>query len=430
MQAFSIIFEGRVPTLDGNSFIHLHNSSDTLRSDTDTHADTDANCNTHADTHADPVPRTIQFSATDYSFSEGTGGATITITRTGNTTGTATVDYATVDNPAAVRCDTINGTAYARCDYATTVDTLRFAAGETEKNFMIPLVDDVHIEGSETIQLRLSNPAGATLGPQSTATLTIVDNDAGASANPIFSSPFFVRMQYLDFLSREPEADGLAAWLRVLNGCSDVHGNPACDRLLVSSSFFRSQEFQLKGYFVYLFYKVSLNRRPLYDEIISDMRGVTGQTPEEVYAKKAAFTNALAARQEFRNAYDGLTNTAYVDALLGRYSLASITTPDPANPDGANVVTLTKNDLVSRLNAQTLTRAQVLRALVQSREVDAAEYNGAFVAMQYYGYLRRAPEEDGYQAWLRVINANPTDARIMVNGFMNSVEYRLRFGTP
>jgi len=67
---------------------------------------------------------------------------------------------------------------------------------------------------------------------------------------------------------------------------------------------------------------------------------------------------------------------------------------------------------------------------VQNREVDRAEFNGAFVAMQYYGYLRRTPEEEGYQAWLRYLNANPTDFRTMVNGFMNSPEYRLRFGQP
>ena len=78
----------------------------------------------------------------------------------------------------------------------------------------------------------------------------------------------------------------------------------------------------------------------------------------------------------------------------------------------------------------TLTRALVLRAVVQSDEVGAAEYNSAFVAMQYYGYLRRAPEPGGYRAWLDTINANPADSRSMVNGFMNSEEYRLRFGRP
>jgi hypothetical protein len=65
---------------------------------------------------------------------------------------------------------------------------------------------------------------------------------------------------------------------------------------------------------------------------------------------------------------------------------------------------------------------------VQSSEVEAAEYDGAFVAMQYYGYLRRTPEEEGYQAWLRYLNARPTDYRTKVNGFMDSTEYRLRFG--
>ena len=56
--------------------------------------------------------------------------------------------------------------------------------------------------------------------------------------------------------------------------------------------------------------------------------------------------------------------------------------------------------------------------------------NGAFVAMQYYGYLRRTPEPEGYQNWLNYLNAHPTDFRTMVNGFVNSFEYRLRFGRP
>ncbi len=62
--------------------------------------------------------------------------------------------------------------------------------------------------------------------------------------------------------------------------------------------------------------------------------------------------------------------------------------------------------------------------------MDAVEYNGAFVAMQYYGYLRRAPEEGGYQNWLNHLTSHPGDFRTMINGFMNSIEYRLRFGQP
>jgi hypothetical protein len=215
----------------------------------------------------------------------------------------------------------------------------------------------------------------------------------------------------------------------VLNNCSDVNNNPLCDRLIVSAAFFGSPEFQLKGYFVYRFYKLAFNRLPNYTEIVTDMRAVTGQTPAEVFQKKAAFSNAFAQRAEFTAAYPGSQTPAqYVSALMGRYSLTQITTPDPAAPDGTNKVTLTTAQLTTQLSGGTLTRAQVLRAIADSDQVLSLEFNQAFVAMQYYGYLRRAPETAGYNAWLTYLNAHPTDSRTMVNGFMNSIEYRLRFG--
>jgi hypothetical protein len=363
------------------------------------------------------VSSSIQFSASNFSASEGAVSATVIVTRTGATSGSASVDVATVDDLAAVRCDAINGTAYARCDYATSVDTLTFAPGETAKTFTIPLIDDVFVEGNETVQLRLTSPTGATLGGQNLSTVTITDNDAGGASNPIFNSSFFVRLQYLDFLSREPDVAGFNAWLGVLNNCSDLNN-------------FGSQEFQLKGFFVYRLYKLAFNRLPAYGELIPDMRAVTGQTSAEVFLKKAAFTNAFAQRGEFTSGYGALTNGQYVTTLMGRYSISQITTPDPAAPDGASRVTLTNADLSNRLNASTLTRAQVLRAIADSDQVFTAEFNQAFVAMQYYGYLRRAPDLAGYNSWLTYLNSHPSDSRTMVNGFMNSVEYHLRFGPP
>jgi Domain of unknown function (DUF4214) len=110
--------------------------------------------------------------------------------------------------------------------------------------------------------------------------------------------------------------------------------------------------------------------------------------------------------------------------------LTTITTPDPQQPDGTAKVTLSNADLVSRLDAHTLDRGQVLRAIADSDEVAQLEVNRAFVAMQYYGYLRRTPETSGFNAWLNYLNAHPTDSRTMVNGFVNSAEYKLRFGNP
>ena len=384
---------------------------------------------------------TFALDQASYQFNENGVSGTIHVTRTGDTTAAAVVDFTTVDDLADVGCaDTQrnNHVAYARCDYATTVDTLTFAPGETDKTINIPLINDAFIEGNETFTIRLLNSSAAALGARSAATVTILDDDTTTGANPIFTTPFFVRQHYLDFLAREPEQN--EPWSNVLNNCADPNNvdpnAPAagCDRILVSQSFFGSPEFRLKGYYVFLFYKVAFgslstpNYLPAYSEIIPDMRAVTGQTSTETFQKRAAFAEAFTVRPAFRNLYDALANDAYVDALLARHALTTIHTPDPADPESTNFVTLTRDDLIGRLNSSALTRGQVLRAIAQSREMDAREFNRAFVAMQYYGYLRRTPETAGYNAWLNYLNTHPTDFRTMVNGFMNSTEYRLRFG--
>ncbi|HZH32562.1 MAG TPA: FG-GAP-like repeat-containing protein [Pyrinomonadaceae bacterium] len=371
---------------------------------------------------------TVQFEAASYSFSEGAERATVSVVRTGDTSGAAVVDYSTADaDTFTVGCaDRVNnqGGAYARCDFAITVGTLSFAPGEVSKTLTVPIIDDGHAEAAETFQLRISNPSGASLGATAVATITIQDNDAVNAANPIFATPFFVRQHYLDFLSREPEAG--EPWSNVLHRCPNVDNDPLCDRIAVSQSFFRSPEFQLKGFYVFRFYRLAFNRLPEYTEIVSDMSYVAGATPQEVYARKAQLATLFTERAEFRNAYGGMTHAQYVAALMGRYQLSQVTMPDPSQPDGTAKVTLTGADLTGRLNANTLTRGQVLRAIADSDAVGALEYNNAFVGMQYYGYLRRKPESAGYDAWLRVLQSG--DIRTMVSGFMNSTEYKLRFG--
>ena len=372
---------------------------------------------------------TVQLSAPAYNASESSTSVTITITRTGDTSGTDAVDISTSDTDNfTVNCGNIAGNAFARCDFATSVDTLTFAPGETSKTFAIPIINDSIAEGSETFGVTLSNvTGGATLGAPATATVTITDNDAVTGPNPIFTTPFFVRQHYLDFLSREPEVG--EPWSGVLNGCSDVNNNPACDRLTVSGSFFGSPEFQLKGLYVYRFYKLAFNRLPLYSEIVVDMRAVTGTTPAETFQKKATFTNNFVARTEFVNLFNGQTNTQYVNTLMGRYSLTSITTPDPANPDGATKVTLTTADLINRLNGVggTLTRAQVLRAIADSDQVGSCRVESGVCGDAVLRISATHARHAGFNSWLNHLNANPTDFRTMVNGFMNSAEYRLAF---
>ncbi|HEY9282283.1 MAG TPA: NF038122 family metalloprotease [Pyrinomonadaceae bacterium] len=376
----------------------------------------------------------IALSAPTYTASEAARAAAVTVTRSGNLNAVHTVVVRTVDNAAAVACnDTLStpGIAYARCDYATTIETVTFNAGESSKAVTIPLIDDSHGEPTENVFIELSPPqgGGVSLGAQGSATLFITSDEGpgqDGAANPIAGVPFFVRQHYLDFLSREPEAG--EPWSNVLNTCPNQDNSPGCDRLTVTAAFFNSVEFNLKGRFAFRFYKVAFGRLPEYSEIAVDMRLLTGTTGPEVIEKRGQFPSGFVIRDNFRAALGGLSNQQFVDTLMNRYNLQSVATFNPATPEGGAKINFTRAALVTALNAGTYTRAQVLRAIADSDEVGAAEFNPSFVAMQYYGYLRRTPEPGGFNNWLAYLNANPTDSRTMVNGFLNSTEYRLRFG--
>jgi hypothetical protein len=274
-------------------------------------------------------------------------------------------------------------------------------------------------------------------------TVTINDNETVDGANPIFQTnaagvSFFVRQHYLDFFGREPEPG--EPWSGILNGCSDqMNTNPAspavnCDRIFVSNNFFGSPEFKDKGFYIIGMYRVAFNRLPTYVEFSTDLASISGTTAAEVFAKRAAYATSFVGRTEFTNIYGAMSNTTFVTTLMSggqgqNYNLTSITTKDPANPDTGSKVTLTTTDLLNRLNAATMTRGQVLRAIAQSDEITLnKEAVNAFVASQYYGYLRRTPDTSGFNGWVAHLAAHPTDFRTMVNGFLNSPEYRLRFG--
>jgi uncharacterized repeat protein (TIGR01451 family) len=353
----------------------------------------------------------VQFSSPTYSVNESGLHATITVNRLGNISQPATVDYATSDPSALTPCANVTGNASQRCDYAISVGTLRFAAGESSKTVFIPIVNDVYIEGPEIFTISLSNPTGVILGLTSSATITINDDDNGTGVNPITNDSFYIRQLYIDFLDREPEPTGLQGWLDILNHCSVPTD---CDRIAVALGFVKSPEFQDRGYFIFRFYSASLGRNPLYREFIPDMARLSGfLNPQELEANKVAFVNEFMNRQEFRNIYDPTIGdpTSYVDKLLQTVGL-------PNHP--------ARNAWISGLSNNTLTRAQVLRQLVESTEVYTKFYNQAFIVMQYFGFLRRDPDA-AYQGWIDLLN-HTNDYRVITNGFINSPEYPLRFG--
>jgi Metallo-peptidase family M12B Reprolysin-like/Calx-beta domain len=359
----------------------------------------------------------LNFSLTNYQVNESFGSATVTVNR-GDASGAATVNYRTNDAAGLTNCTISNGLASERCDYATSAGTLRFAAGESSKTITIPLINDKLVEDAETFTVTLSDATGTPLGAPQTATIIIFDDDVTpATSNPIDDIPFFVTQQYIDFLGRLPDSVGFANWVATLNGCPNggfgENLNPGCDRVHVSAGFFLSAEFQGRGYFAYRFYEVALDRRPAYAEFVPDMAIVGGpQSPESEVLSKQAYTAAWTQRPEFKARYDALNNSQYVNAL-------------EAN---AEVTVSNKQALIDALNGGQMNRGDVLRNIVESAAVGDKFFNRAFVAMQYFGYLRRDPDAIGFQNWLDTINADPSNTRHMIFGFLFSTEYRQRFG--
>jgi uncharacterized repeat protein (TIGR01451 family) len=353
----------------------------------------------------------LQLTASSYTVGEAIGSAAIVVNRTGNTSGAVTINYATSDNSGLNACSSVTGMASSRCDYATSIGTLRFAAGETSKTIFIPIVDDNISDGNETFTLTLSNPSGASLGTNASATITITDN-ANTAGNPIDQATFFIRQHYIDFLGREPEPAGLAGWLNVYNNCGTTVAQP-CDRIEISSAFFRSEEFQTRAYFIYRFYS-AVGKIPLYEGFMPDFAKVSGfLTAQQLEDNKVAFINEFMTRTDFQTKYGALSDpTAYVEALLQTVGL-------PNHPS--------KQTWITGLTSGSLSRGQVLRALVESGEVYQKYYTEAFVIMQYFGYLRRSADAS-YHNWIQTMNSTGGDYRVMINGFLNSLEYRQRFG--
>jgi hypothetical protein len=227
---------------------------------------------------------------------------------------------------------------------------------------------------------------------------------------------FFVQQQYIDFLGRMPDTNGLAGWVQTLSACPNggygEFDNPQCDRVHVSAGFYQSDEFLGRGFWAYRFYEVAFNRRPLYAEFVPDMIRVGGsQSPQSELASKTAYTRDFVERPEFMGFFNTKSNAEYVDAL-------------EAN---AEITLGNKATLVSQLTANQKSRADVLREVVELQAVSSKFFNRGFVSMQYFGYLRRNPDPDGYKGWVDALDADPQNFRHMIFGFIYSTEYLTRF---
>jgi Domain of unknown function (DUF4214) len=140
-----------------------------------------------------------------------------------------------------------------------------------------------------------------------------------------------------------------------------------------------------------------------------------GDWEGQLTANKRAFLQSFVSRAAFRAVYDSLSNDGYVNKLISQ--------------TGVSFSQDERDALVAGLNSGSASRAEVLLRIAENERFVQAKQNEAFVMMEYFGYLRRDPDADGYEFWLRKLNqfGGNFEQAEMVKAFINSIEYRARF---
>jgi CubicO group peptidase (beta-lactamase class C family) len=298
---------------------------------------------------------------------------------------------------------------------------------------------------------RLSSPFSAlgagnvTGSPFASLFLQMLTNPDAFRANPIELDSFFVRQHYLDFLNREPDSAGLEFWINNIEACGVDATCRLAKRINTSAAYFLSTEFQETGYLVERLYKAAYGDAPgtssfggshqlsvpiiRFNEFLPDTQAIgqgviVGQDgwAAALENNKRTFTTQFVASPRFQAALPATMSPAeFVDKLN-------------ANTGGA-LSQSERDQLVDDLSSGTKDKAQVLRAVAEDRDLNTREFNRAFVLMQYFGYLRRNPNDlaesdyTGYDFWLTKLNqfnGNFVNAD-MVKAFLDSDEYQARF---
>jgi Tol biopolymer transport system component len=369
-----------------------------------------------------PPPALLQFDAASYSVSESKTSLQINVLRTGDTA-----------EEISVRFESDNETASEGSDYTRIFGTLHFAPGETSKGVTVLLNEDALVEGTETFSINLRDLTGNTaLGNAGSAVISILDNDVvPPTSNPLDNTEFFVRQHYHDFLNREPDPVGLAFWINNIDSCGS---NAACrevKRIDTSAAFFLSIEYQNTGFYVLRLWLASIQRLPIYPEFIRDTQEISRDLivgapgwEEKMDQNTQRFTEQFVSRPSFRRRLpETLTAEQYVDLLY--INLALGPPPGPPSAERAEAI-------AAFGSGDTAGRARALRIIANNATFSERLFTSGFVTEEYFGYLRRDFDFAGFSFWHQKLDSFNGDFRNaeMVKAFLNSTEYRSRFGPP
>ena len=186
-----------------------------------------------------------------------------------------------------------------------------------------------------------------------------------------------------------------------------------------------SDEFQRSGDYIYRIYRAGLARQMTYVEFTNDHAKVIGGPSLE--SMRTQFADEFVQRPDFVEKYqNAVLADTFVDALL---QATLVDTQIDLSSHRASLIAA-YNSAGNNDGDMNLSRSAVLRALAELPEFKTAVYNSSFVQMEFFGYLKRDPDERGYHFWLDVMRTQaPGTYRSMVCSFLTSAEYQNRFSS-
>ena len=251
--------------------------------------------------------------------------------------------------------------------------------------------------------------------------LTIDPGVAATGGNPIDDYRFFISQHYADMMGREPDQATLDKLAAQFNQCGTRGDCLKTRRLDLSTSLLTQSELSATGLFLHDLYVAGLGRRPRFAEYETD-RATVGNFNSEIEDSRIALALAFVQRADFQRRYPTTLKAAeFVDQVLANAGQRS-------NPD----IKAERPALLGLFDGMNSGRAAILARVASNSSVVDAQYNEAFVMLQYFSYLRRDPDESGLNFWMNLLKGkplrDPAAARFVACSFMTSTEYQNRFG--
>ena len=250
--------------------------------------------------------------------------------------------------------------------------------------------------------------------------ITIDPGTESATPNVTDDARFFVRQHYRDLLGREPDTDGLNFWVNEFEKCGGDRDCLKEQRVGVSAAFVTAPEVHRNSAFVFALYHSLLGRRPTFTEFIGDRDNLTKIDNERNDAQlslAAGFVQRTTFAEQFPAS---LTAPNFVDAVIKNVQ------------HNSSVDLSSKRDELLSLAEGLEGRAAVVARLATYPELIKTESDSAFVLMQYFTYLRRDADDEGFHYWIKALASrnhnDPNRYTSITCAFVNSTEYQSRFG--